>query len=173
MYIRQVKKQRSKDSKIFYQYTLAQTLRLEGKVKQNAILHLGSDPLLADKNNRQVVLAILKAKIFNQKDLFPINATKTLESLALSYFEKYCIKYGQDSVGGASVPPAPDKAEYHNIDIKGLEVEKVHTFGGEHLCKQVLDKLQLKECLNALGISDKQTDLALISIASRALFRAS
>ena len=71
MYIRQVKKQRSKDSKTFYQYTLAQTLRIEGKVKQNAILYLGSDALLADKDNRAVVLEILKAMIFKQEALFP------------------------------------------------------------------------------------------------------
>jgi transposase len=173
MYIREVKKQRSKDSKTFYQYTLAQTLRLEGKVKQNAILYLGSDSLLADKDNRRVVLEILRAKIFNQKDLFPMNAPKPLIDLALSYFEKYCLKYGQDSTGAASIPPAPDKAEFHRIDIEGLEVEEVHTFGGEHLCKQVLDKLELKECLSALGLSSKQTGRALISIAARALFTAS
>jgi transposase len=173
MYIRRVKKQRSKDSKTFYQYTLAQTLRVDGKVKQNAILHLGSESLMEDENSRKTVLEILKAKIFNQKDLFPLNADKELVVLALSYFEKYCIKYGQESVGAASIPPAPDKAEFHRVDIAGLEVEEVHTFGGEHLCKQVLDKLQLKECLGALGLDSKQTSLALISIAARALFTAS
>lgn len=173
MYIRQVKKQRSKDSKTFYQYTLAQTLRIEGKVKQNAILYLGSDALLAHKDNRAVVLEILKAMIFKQEALFPAAAPKPLLDLAISYFEKYCIKYGQDSIGAASIPPAPDKAEFHHIDIEGLEVEDVHTFGGEHLCKQVLDKLQLKTCLNTLGLNNKQTELALISIAARALFAAS
>ena len=90
MYIRTVKKQRSKDSKIFYQYTLAQTLRVDGKVKQNAILYLGSESLMEDENNRKIVLEILKAKIFNQKDLFPLNADKELVALTLSYFEKYC-----------------------------------------------------------------------------------
>jgi hypothetical protein len=40
-------------------------LRVDGKVKQNAILYLGSDPLLADKNNRKILLKILKVKILN------------------------------------------------------------------------------------------------------------
>lgn len=173
MFIRAVKKQRSKDSKIFYQYSLAQTLRVEGKVKQHAILYLGSETLMADKANRKMVLDILKAKIFNQNDLFTAHLPKEIEELALSYFEKYCIKYGQDSIGGASIPPSPDKAEFHHIDIEGLEVEQVHTFGGEHLCKQTLDKLELKEFLTSLGFNSKQTDHALISIASRALFTAS
>jgi len=173
MYIRSVKKKRSKQSKTFYQYTLAQTLRIEGKVKQNAILYLGSDTLLADKENRKVVLDILKAKIFGQEDLFPVDAPTQLKELALSYFKKYCIKYGQDSIGGASIPPAPQKAEFHNVDIEGLELEQVHTFGGEHLCKQVLDKLQLKDCLANLGFTNKHIELSLISIAARALFAAS
>ncbi len=173
MYIRRVKKQRSKDSKAFYQYTLAQTLRLDGKVKQNAILYLGSDSLLADDDNRKTVLEILKAKIFGQEALFPNNAPVALVNLAMSYFEKYCFKYGQDSVGAASIPPAPEKAEFHNIDIEGLQVEQVNSFGGEHLCKQVLDKLGLHECLKALGLDKAQTGTALISIAARALFTAS
>lgn len=173
MFIRQVKKQRSKDSKIFYQYTLAQTLRLEGKVKQRAILYLGADPLLANKTNRAVVLEILKAKIFNQEAMFPANPPAALLTLALACFEKYCLKYGQDSIGLASIPPVPDKAEFHSVDIIGLEVENVTTFGGEHLCKQVLDKLGLKEFLTTLGINKAEVSKALISISARALFACS
>ena len=173
MYIRQMKKKRSKDSKTFYQYSLAQTLRIDGKVKQNAILYLGAEPLMADEENRKTVLEILKAKIFKQEDLFPVEADPQLVSLAMSYFEKYCLKYGEESLGGASIPPAPQKAEYHNIDIAGLEARHVRTFGGEHLCKQVLDKVELKAYLCSLGFSNQASTQALISIASRALFASS
>ena len=41
--------------------------------------------------------------------------------------------------------------------VKGLEIKDVKTFGSEHLCKQVLEKLQLKECFISLGMSQKQT----------------
>ena len=64
-------KQRSKASKVFYQFTLVQAARVEGKVKQRAILYLGSDKLLENKNNRKTVLAILKSKIFKQSEMFP------------------------------------------------------------------------------------------------------
>jgi hypothetical protein len=74
MFIREVKKQRSKDSKTFYQYNLVQTSRIEGKVKQNVILYLGSDPLLAEKINQKTVLNILKSRIFRQPGLFPDDA---------------------------------------------------------------------------------------------------
>ena len=176
MYIRAVKKQRSKDSKVFYQYALAQTLRVDGKVKQRAILYLGSSELMADKNNRAIVLSILKAKIFKNETLFP-NPTsypKALEELALSFFKKYCLKYGQqDLKNAASIPPAPERAEFHNVDIKQLEIGDVKSFGSEHLCKQVLEKLGLKDCFASLGFNDSQTQKSLISIASRAIFSSS
>jgi len=173
MYIRRVKKQRSKTSKIFYQYTLAQTYRVDGKVKQKSVLYLGSDPRLADKGNRTIVLEILKAKIFNQPSLFPEDAPQDLVNLASEYFEKYCIKYGQDAAGAASIPPAPEKAEFHSVDIEGVEVEQARSFGGEHLCKQIVDRLELDEGFKRLGFSRHEATRAVISIAGRALFAAS
>lgn len=173
MFIRQVKKQRSKTSKVFYQYTLAQTSRVEGKVKQRAILYLGSDKLLENENNRKAVLAILKSKIFKQPELFQQNVGAELKRLALQYYDKYCIKYEQHEENPTSIPPPPEKAEFHNIDIKGLEVENVKEFGTEHLCRQVLDKLGLKDYFTSLGMSDSQTKKALISITGKAIYSAS
>lgn len=173
MFIKRIKKQRSKDSKIFYQYTLSQTSRVEGKVKQRAILYLGSDPLLEPKDSRAVVLAILKSKIFGVEDLFPVQADPVLVNLALSYFDKYCVKYGQDDIPTVSIPPAPDKAEFHNVDILGLQVNTVKSFGAEHLCKQMLEKLKLEECFATLGLSSGQSCKALIAICARAIFSAS
>lgn len=173
MFIREVKKQRSNSSKVFYQYTLAQAARVDGKVKQRAILYLGSDPLLKDKGNRSVVLAILKAKIFDQPELFPLKPTEPLLKLALSLYEKYCIKYQQEEEPKTSIPPKPKEAEFHNVDIKGLDVQEVKTFGAENLCKQMLGKLKIKEFLSSLGMSNKEVLKSLITIASRAIFSSS
>jgi len=175
MFIREVKKQRSKSSGVFFQYNLVQAARVEGKVKQRIILYLGSDPLLRDKKNRKIVLDILKSKIFGQPDLFPANPPKNLADLSRSYFDKYLIKYEELAEGQqrVSVPPAPDKAEYHHIDIKGLEVSDVRTFGAEHLCRQMIDKLRLRECFASFGMTQKQTDKALIAIIARAIFSSS
>lgn len=174
MFIRVIKKQRSKDSKIFFQYTLAQSSRVDGKVKQRSILYLGSSPLLEDKINRDKVLRFLKGKIFGNNELFSEKLPNELSQLAASFYEKYCLKYGDNhSKNGASIPPAPARAEFHNIDIKGLEVNDVKTFGAEHLCKQVLDRLELKKCFTSLGMTDVQSDKSLISIAARAIFSSS
>lgn len=173
MFIREVKKQRSRDSKTFCQYNLVQTSRIEGKVKQNVILYLGSDPLLAEKSNQKTVLNILKSRIFRQPDIFPDNAPEHLRTLASSFYEKYLIKYGGPEPGQVSIPPAPGRAEMHQVDIKGLEVGDVKTFGSEHLCRQVLDRLNLRECLLNLGFENKRADKALIAIVARAVFSGS
>ena len=173
MIIRQVKKQRSRTSKVFYQYTLVQAARVNGKVKQRSILYLGSDKLLENEDNRKTVLAILKSKIFRQPEFFLQDVSRELQILALQYYDKYCIKYEQDEQNPTSIPPSPEKSEFHNIDIKGLEVENVKEFGAEHLCKQMLDKLGLGAYFTSLGMSGEQTKKALISIASKAIYSSS
>lgn len=171
MFIREVKKQRSQSSQTFYQYSLVQASRVDGKVVQRVILYLGSDPLFRDANNRNSILTILKSKIFQQEDLFLADIDPQLSRLALDCFDKYCLKYDQDdNKGRVSLPPAADKAEYHNIDLLGLQVTDVKSFGAEHLCAQVLDKLELRQCLTGLGMSEEQSQKALISIISRAIF---
>ena len=173
MFIRQVKKQRSSTSKVFCQYTLVQAARVNGKVKQRSILYLGSDKLLEDEDNRKTVLAILKAKIFKQPELFQQDVSGELKRLALQYYDKYCIKYEQDEENPTSIPPPPAQSEFHHIDIKRLEVENVKEFGAEHLCRQMLDKLGLGAYFTSLGMSDEQTKKALISIAGKAIYSAS
>lgn len=173
MFIREVKKQRSKEAKAFYQYNLVQTSRIDGKVKQNVILYLGSDPLLGEKDNQKIILNILKAKIFQQASAFPVDAPEPIQKLAESLYEKYLIKYGEPAPNQVSIPPAPEKAEMHHVDIKGLEVSDVKSFGAEHLCKQITVKLKLRECLEHVGIKGKQADKALIAIVARAVFSSS
>lgn len=170
MFIREVKKQRSKSSQVFFQYNLVQAARVDGKVKQRVILYLGSDQPMRDKNNRNKVLDVLKSKIYRQPELFPAEISQELKNLALAYYQKYLIKYGDEPTDEVSLPPAPEKAEFHNIDILGMEVCDVKSFGPEHLCRQVLDKLQLKQCFTSLGMTQQEADKSLIAIAARAIF---
>lgn len=142
-------------------------------MKQSNILYLGSDRLLEDKNNRQLVLEMLKASIFKQPELFPRQMPEKLKRLALIYYEKYQIKYGQSQDNPTSIPPSKEQSEFHNTDIKGLEVEDVKEFGAEHLCKQTIEKLGLESFLKGLGLSDAHVSTSLISIAAKAIYAAS
>ena len=116
---------------------------------------------------------MLKSMIFNQSELFPEQVPAKLKQLALSYYEKYRIKYGQGQDNPTSIPPPKAQSEFHNTDIKGLEAVDVKEFGAEHLCKQTMDKLGMEPFLKSLGLSDKQVSTGLISIAARAIYAVS
>lgn len=172
MFIRQTKKQNSKDGKIFYQYALVQATRIEGKPRQRTILYLGSDKELHDKKNRAKVADVLKNKIMGMQPLFS-DIPKPLHKLAMSYYEKYLLEYGESKDLPHSMPPDKAKADYESVDLNGVEVDQVRSFGPEHLCLQTLGKLDIAGFLQSLGMSRKDTDLALISIAARAIYATS
>ena len=183
MFIRKVKKQRSKDSNTFCQYSLVQSSRSDGKVKQRTVLYLGSDPLLESKVNRDKVLAVLKQKITGQQNIATEGIDKQLVDLALQYYEKYRIRYKLDeqkdtqkddqSLDPVYIPTLPEQSDYQYVDINGVNTRDAKSFGPENLCRQVIDRLRLEDCFQQLGMKQDEVKKALISIAARAIYASS
>jgi hypothetical protein len=109
MFIRQVKKKNAKKGKVFYQYQLVQASRIDGKVKQNQILYLGSDDELDNKDTRQEVLEQLQTKIFGQPSLLINDYSEISIKLAEQYYQKYLIKYDTLPVDNKIVIPTINK----------------------------------------------------------------
>lgn len=177
MFIREVKKKRPNSKNIFYQYSLVQSTRVDGKSRQSNILYLGSDPILQDKNSRKIVTTILKSKIQKSSILFDDFETELI-NLAESYYQKYLIRYNitnqQDALNVShSLPPEVEHADFQDVDIKSLNIAQVKSFGSENLCKQIIELLDLPSCLDKLGFSDKMIKKACLSIAARAIFASS
>ena len=173
MFIRQVKKKNAKNGKTFYQYQLVQASRIDGKVKQRQVLYLGSDNELKDNTIRKEVLEQLQAKIFKQPLIFG-NYSDISKKLTQKYYQKYLFKYPDDLIDNKIVIPMPDtSADYQEVDIKNVATENTKTFGSEHLCKQITEKLDLSTCFKQLGFDNNENTLAQISIISRAIFASS
>ncbi len=173
MFIRQVTKQNSKKGKTFYQYQLVQAARINGKVKQNQVLYLGSEVELNNNNIRKEVLVLLQSKIFKQ-NLLDNNYTEVSHKLANQYYEKYLIKYDTEPVDNKIIIPSSDKnTDFQNVDVKNTNIENNKTFGAENLCKQVAKKLDFYDCLKSVGFNEEENKLAQISIISRAIFTSS
>lgn len=173
MFIRQVKKKNAKEGKIFYQYQLVQASRIDGKVKQNQILYLGSEDELNNKTTRQEVLEQLQAKIFGQTSLHN-EYSNTSEKLAEQYYQKYLLKYDTLPTDNKIVIPKVDSSvDFQSVDIKNLAIDNNKTFGSENLCKQIVERLDLDQCFKKLGFSDDENKLAQVSIISRAIFTVS
>jgi hypothetical protein len=174
MFIREVKKKNTVNGKTFYQYQLVQASRIDGKVKQHNILYLGSEPMLSDAKSRKEMLEVLQAKIFRQSLLFTKDYPKEVVALADRYYNKFLIKYKDIPIDSAvSIPPVESEAQIEAIDVKSIEIENSRTFGGEHLCCQIVDMLHLGPCFESLNFSKEENRLAHISIIGRALFSAS
>lgn len=173
MFIRQVKKKNAKQGKVFYQYQLVQASRIDGKVKQNQVLYLGSDKDLDDKQIRHDVLTQLQSKIFKQ-NLLNNEYSKISQNLAEQYYQKYLIKYDTIPIDNKIIIPQTDKdVDFQLVDIKNVNIENNKTFGSENLCKQIAEKLDFYQCFKNIGFSDSENKLAQISIISRAIFSAS
>lgn len=177
MYIRQVKKQRSEKAQTFYQYSLVQNTRIGERVKQENILYLGSETLLANKQNRALVAKALKSRIYQEASLFPSSLPADLHGLVERYYAKYQLKYPESLEGKTpatiALPPKVGKADFQTVDLNATQVEEVKSFGAEHLCKQLADRLQLDDHLSACGFTDHEVTQGLIAILSRAIFSAS
>ena len=174
MFIREVKKKNGPGGKIFSQFSLVQASRINGVVKQRNILYLGSDQVLCDPLHRKLICLFLQAKIFKQESLFALDIPKDLEDLAQNYYAKYLVTYGDQPITEpVSIPPSPQKADYQTVDINQLEHLNVKSFGAEHLCTQVLEKLDLTQCLNQLNWSEDNINLAKIAICAKAIFASS
>ena len=174
MFIREVKKKNTANGKTFCQYQLVQASRIVGKVRQRNILYLGSDPLLQDPVKRKMLLDVLQARIFGQSLLFAKDYPPEITGLAEGFHEKFRIKYKgitPDSV--VSIPPLESEAHLETIDLNSIEIAGSRTFGGEHLCSQVMEVLDLKSCFGTLGFSDEENSLAHVGIIGRALFSSS
>ena len=173
MFIREIKKKNTSQGKVFYQYQLAQTSRIDGKVKQSQILYIGSDVELRDKKVRQEVLEQLQSKIFEQA-LLSVNYSIVSERLAEKYYQKYLIKYKTNPTDNKIITPTYDKdTDFQLVDFKNINIENNKTFGSENLCKQIAEKLDFDTCFRNIGFSDKENKLAQISIISRAIFASS
>lgn len=171
MFIRQTKKQRRPDSKIYYQFSLVQSVRIDGKARQRTLVYLGSEEQLRDKTKRKLVLEALKGMITGNQPLFD-DIPAPLCKLAESYYQKYQIKY-EGIEAPLSGPPEKDDSVYEKVAVERVEATDNKSFGPEHLCLQALEKLQLSSFLSELGMSKDDMDRSLISIASRAIYRSS
>lgn len=172
MFIRQTKKQRSKDAQVFYQFSLVQSTRINGKSRQRTILYLGSEPELCDKKKRKIVLDVLKQKINGEQSMFN-EVPARLMQLAKQYYEKYKIKYDGLEEEPTTAPPQQETTTYEQVAAEHVEVSTNKSFGPEHLCMQTLDKLKIGPFLSQLGFQKEDRQRALLAIAARAIYRAS
>ncbi len=164
MWIKQIKKQNSPDGKVFYQYQLTRSARLEGKVRHISLLYLGSHPVLADKQNRRMLARMLDDRITGQGSLE--EGPAELRELAEQYYQTYLIKHPEHPPQGKA---GDATARYDLVNLASTRASGAREIGCEWMMLQMARRLGLPEFLSRQGLTGKQADLGLLALISRAI----
>jgi len=178
MFIRETKKSNAQSGKIFLQYVLIQSYRINGKSRQRNILYLGSHKFLQDKELRQKLAKALEEKIYNTLNIEGVGSyydvlEKEYQQLVDSWYAKYLEKQQEDEIQPLSRPADGKTATFEQIDTSSIDTSHCRELGAEWLCLNMTQGLNIDEFLQSNGFAQKETELALLSMISRAVFPAS
>ena len=168
MFIKQIKKKNAPTGKTFCQYQLTQSARINGTPKHISLLYMGSNPLLAEKTNRDIVASILKSRILGQYRLDIKDFPAHLVKLADQYYQQYLVKNpdGKPRSKRKGIP-------YNAIYLDVAQLENIREIGCEWMLVQMANRLGLSEALKQQGWNRKQINTALCSIISKAIIASS
>ena len=183
MFIKPTKKWRNPegDSSIMIPYTyyrLCESIRdANGKSRQYTVLGLGElleFPSLAEK---QELADLLTSMI--QDGGCKLSASSKLYDAAVGFYGKWLdekkeAEHRQDRLAEEARKHAEEEKEAKvYVKLKSLQPEMARSIGAEHVCSQTLEKLGLQKFLMQSGWEEKKAQLAMVQIASRAIFTCS
>lgn len=148
-------------------YRLCESYRYQNTVRHHTLVQLGTLEELPDESKRELlkvrIASLIKQNRTGQIDIFGSD-DEVVEQLAQKYFSVILKKEKIDFNKGR---------DYHTIDTNTIENKDIREVGTEWLCAQVVDQLEIRECLTSLGWDEAQIQLALTHIISRASYPAS
>ena len=168
MFIKSAPKKDKETGKVYSYYRLCMSYRLGDKVRHRGILSLGNLNELSHYQDYKDLADRIDQLISGNPSLFEC-ANPVVERLALGFYKQIIEKKLIDQV-----PVVRDEEKtFHTVDLASLAIENPREIGGESLCKQALDQLDLRRCLEQAGFAGEDLDLAIAHIISRALYPAS
>ncbi len=178
MFIRETKKSNSKPGKVFLQYVLVQGSRINGKSKQRNVLYLGSQKFLNDKDLRRKIAKALEEKIYGQLHLETTHCyydglEDEYKKQVDQWYKKYLKKEKEEQGQPLSKPADRQTANFEEIDTASIDTDQCREVGAEWLCLNIAKELKIDNLLKSKGFVQKESDLALLSMISRAVFPAS
>lgn len=160
MFIRKTEKSVLSTGKKYYLYQLVESFRTEKGPRQRILLNMGSELTLSD-SYRKLLANRIEELLVGTQSLFEY--PPEVESLAEN-FAKQLVKKGETQ----DLKPTKDShPNYHSVDLNSLEHDRSRTVGVEHIAFETIKKLRLDEKLLELGLSKRQTEVAVATIIGR------
>lgn len=143
-------------------YRLVESYRNEGdRICHRTLLTVGFLSISGEKLNR--IQRILNDRLKNITSLFK-ETDMEVQSLA----EKF---WNQLLAGGkVDVCPETEEKKKRMIDMDSIKHKDVREIGGEWICYQTINQLNINEKLKSLGWDDESIQLAITQIISRAVY---
>ncbi len=160
MYIKAAKTH-SKGGEPAYSYRLVKSERVGGKVRQVALLNLGTG-FSVPKERWREFCHVLEMKMAGQQSMLEIDPE--LDATAGPIARKLRSR-------SLEKPKTPPKTA--NVDLDSLEHEDPRTVGGERLCLKALEELRFKEILRNVGFGARDARIACALVVARMLHPAS
>ena len=177
MYFRSTIRRNPATGAIDSYYRLVESYRNEtGRVCHRTLLNVGFlDGSIKIEELNQVRRILCKryqeikggSELFDIKDDNPQKVIDFANKLWNELVEKNRIDIGQKP------KKAPTVRARNLVFEESIRHPDVREIGGEWLCYQALEQLQIKDCLSNIGFSEEEVQLALTQIISRAVYPAS
>jgi transposase len=168
MFIKKIVKTERKTNKRYNYYRLCKSYRVGDKTRHRTILTLGRLDNLA-KDDHKLLADCIESQI--NGDLFPGQYPDHILTLAKQFYLK--LTESQKVTTSKPKKPQPSSSYYEEVDINSFEHEDVREVGAEWLCKQALEQLGLRDFLISQGWQEKEINLSLAHLVSRAVYPAS
>ena len=167
MFIRTTRKIDPVTKKCYFSLQLIESVRTERGPRQRILLNLGNIPDLDAGQLKQLANRIEEI-VCGQT--ICVCSSAIIESLAQSYASRLVKNLAKPALNEEATAAVPD---YVTIDLQSVVHQEARTVGAEDLLLRTAKQLKFPEKLAKLGLSKKQTSIALGSIIARAIFPAS
>jgi len=162
MFIRCTKK--SNGSKNYYCYQLVESVRTERGPRQHILMTLGSK-LCLDKPEQKLLANRIEGILTGAQELFDL--PEHVEALAQEWADKLARKRLSDSPKKASDDRAGEQSDYQQVDVNSVSHEQARQAGVEIISCHMIKKLKLQTKLTDLGLTERQSQVAVGVIVHR------
>jgi transposase len=156
MYIRRVTTRRRSSGETYHSYRLVESRREGGRVRQIALLNLGSQFDLPEAH-WPALCARLGQLLGRQGVLVPVDLPETVETTAQTLAARLVTQ----------APVEKDTPAYVEVDVASLELVQPRSVGVEHVGLHALDQLQLEPLLASLGVNAVTRAMILAQVVGR------
>ncbi|MCP3925319.1 MAG: IS1634 family transposase [Desulfobacterales bacterium] len=157
-----------KGNKTYLTYRLVKSKRIKGKSRHINILELGSLSNIPLEKHKELGNKI--EDFINGESLFFKEPDNETEEWA-SYFYK---KFIEKQLSKTQSDKKSSNPDYETVDLNSLECIESKEIGGEWLCSQAIEQLELSNFISEeLGWNQNQVSVSMLALLGRLLYPAS